>query len=160
MRFMLIEKDSENSIMYPVWFDRNAVVHPHVIKIKLVLHSDLAVCKPLLMCTNTRFRGGGGTQSFYFCCLCCTIKEKGSFWQIAGAENCRDHFGLGCNYQKRYRRLFCKPFHCEFWQNFILFSCMEFMGRCVRAGNTNLFLPCICSTSSLSEVIVCQQDLI
>lgn len=55
IKFMLIEKDSENSIMCSVWFDRNAVICPHVIKIKFMLLSDLAVCKSLLMHLKLQF---------------------------------------------------------------------------------------------------------
>lgn len=77
IKFMLIEKDSENSIMCSVWFDRNAVICPHVIKIKIMLLSDLAVCKSLLMHLKLQF--WAKKKCFYSCCSCYERKEEKEF---------------------------------------------------------------------------------
>lgn len=150
VKFVLIEKESENSIMCSLWFDRNAVICPHVIKIKFVLLSNLAACKALLMRMKPQF----WAKKYALTSAAPAMRERGASDRLLGQTGVilvwvtitRKDIG-GCSV------------NC-FTVNSGRIWCMGIMERCLRTGSTNLFLPSVGSTSYWSEVFVCQQDLI
>lgn len=159
IKFVLMEDNSENSIMCSVWFDRNAVICPHVIKIKFMLLSDLAVCKPLLMLMKPQF-WAKNMLLLLLLLLWEKRRERGASGRLLGQKAAGIVLVWVTITRKDIGRLFCKAYHCKFWENFILSWCVGIMGRCVRTGSASLFLLCICSMSQLSEVFVCEQGLI
>lgn len=107
--------------MCSVCFNRNAVICPHVIKIKYVLLSDLGVCRTILMRMKPQFQ----EKKKIILLLLLENKRKSSLWQIVGVDNYRDHFGMGYNHQKKYMRLFCNLFHCGFCESLTFLDAWE-----------------------------------